>query len=139
MQNVRAGAVCISILLSLAPQQANAFSAYKCTIKDAYEVIRGTLEPHRLGNRYYVGGEFVVDHATGKMSGKISSLGWIGRNEVLDFGSNEQSYISLYISPGPYINVRLLTIQEYREGSVKDFVFTTNGEEVFTGTCTKLN
>lgn len=117
-------------------QQANAFSAYKCTVKNSYELKRNGMVPHRL-SKLHINREFVVDQATGRMQGDLSSASWIGKNEVLDIGSNEQSYKAIYISP-PFVHVRLLQIKEYDRGPIKDFILTED-TEVLTGTCTHLN
>jgi hypothetical protein len=110
-------------------------SGYKCTIKHSLRLGEdGSAQPHGLAD-WYRNKEFIVDRASGRMLGVISSQVW--NHEVFDSGSNEQSYKSVYTSQGKYRHIDVLQIQEFLEGAIKPFLLM-QGTDMFTGTCTHL-
>jgi hypothetical protein len=128
-----------AIALLIHASEAHAFSSYKCIVKHGYKLEGDHIAPSDFG-QLSVNQEFVVDRATGRMFGRgtMSSAGWLGRNEVLDAGSEAQSFKALYRSPGPAFHVRLLIIREFDRGPIKGFIFI-DSTDVYTGSCTHLD
>lgn len=128
-----------AIMLAHADQTdaANGFSAYKCVVKATYELSVGSFKSAVNSSRY-LDHDFVVDRMTGRIIGdSISSTGY-KTIEVLDIGSDQQSYKVLYFSAGDgHGNIGLLVIQEWEKGSSKSFAL--NHETlVSTGFCRRL-
>jgi hypothetical protein len=125
-----AGMVIIGSMSALA--QA---SGYKCTIKQSLKLEKdGSTQPHHLADTYR-NKEFIVDRASGRVLGDISYQVW--NHQVLDSGSDEQSYKSIYTSQGKYRHIDVLQIEEFQEGAAKPFLLM-QGTDMFTGTCTHL-
>jgi hypothetical protein len=120
----------------VAPQQAVAFSGYKCTIQHSLNLGQdGSTQPHPAAQSY-LKKEFIVDRASGRMLGDISSnLLW--KHEVRDLGSDKDSYKSIYTTQPPYVHVRILQILEFQDGPVKPFLLIEN-TAMHTGTCAHL-
>jgi len=76
-----------------------------------------------------------VDRMTGRMWGSagFSSDVWTGGHEVLDSGSLQQSFKTMYLSGGPYRHIMLLQIREYDDGPAKGFILTED-TDTLTGT-----
>jgi hypothetical protein len=71
---------------------------YKCIIRRSFELKEdGSVQPHRTPEAFR-NMEFIVDPASGQLLGDISSRWWTGKREVLDRGSDQQSYKSICIS-----------------------------------------
>jgi hypothetical protein len=109
-------------------------AGYKCNVKHSLQLGKdGSLKPRALGDRKM---EFVIDRASGRMLGDLASTIW--NIEVLDRGSDKQSYKVLYTSqPGPFLYIQLLQIEEEENGPVKPFLLV-DSTEIYTGTCTHL-
>jgi hypothetical protein len=107
-------------------------SGYNCTIKDLRTLQKdGGTEPRSMAGI----SSFIVDRASGRILGDLTSQVW--KHQVLDLGSNQQSYKALYLSSGGFTHVRLLQVMEFESGPSKPFLFV-DGSWVFTGTCTNL-
>ncbi len=134
----RFGFIAAFVATVVEPRQANAFSGYRCIVKGSYELGVAEMTPHKF-SKLYLGQEFVIDRANGQMLGApgLSSVGWTGRNEVLDQGSHEQSYKVIYVSPA-FVHVRFLLVREYDRGPVKSFMLVDD-TTVLTGNCTHSN
>jgi hypothetical protein len=110
-------------------------SGYKCTIKQSLQLGKdGSAQPLDLADTYR-NKEFIVDRASGRVLGDISYQVW--NHQVLDSGSDEQSYKSVYTSQGKYRHIDVLQIEEFREGAIKPFLLM-EGTKMHTGTCTHL-
>jgi hypothetical protein len=108
-------------------------SGYKCTIKRSLQLEKdGSTQPHHSAD-VYRNKEFIVDRASGRVLGDISYQVW--NHQVLDTGSDEQSYKSVYTSQGKYRHIDVLQVEEFREGAIKPFLLM-QGTEMHTGTCT---
>jgi hypothetical protein len=107
-------------------------SGYNCTVKDFRTLQQdGTTQPRSAAGI----SRFTVDRASGRILGDLSSQVW--KHQVLDPGSNRQSYKTLYVSSGGFVHIRLLQVMEFESGPVKSFLFV-DGPWVFSGTCTHL-
>ena len=113
-------------------QGANAFeAAYQCVVKDAKQLADdGTLEIWD----YYLGAEFVVDRATGRMNGRLKNHGYFGEPTVIDPGSKEQALKVITVHDAGFPAVDYLYVGLFAEGYEKPFVFI-KGQEVFSGAC----
>jgi hypothetical protein len=113
----------------IAPENS---SGYNCTIKDLRTLEKdGGTQPRSMAGV----SSFVVDRATGRILGDLSSRVW--KQQVLDPGSNQQSYKALYVSSAGFVHVRLLQVMEFESGPVKPFLFV-DGFWAYSGTCTHL-
>jgi hypothetical protein len=109
-------------------QQEGRFIGYNCTLQRSYDVSKGapTGGP-------FIGQSFLVERSTGKISGSLFELdSWDGER-ILDSGSDGQSYKVIYLSP-PKVSARLLVVNEYQEGRMKEFVLMDNST-VYAGLC----
>jgi hypothetical protein len=129
---------CLAIAVLFTPTATHAqialenSSGYNCTIKDLRTLGKdGGTQPRSAAGI----SSFVVDRASGRILGDLSSQVW--KHQVLDPGSDQQSYKALYVSSGGFMNVRLLQVMEFESGPVKSFLFV-DGSWVFSGTCTHL-
>ena len=127
-----------AILILFAPTATHAqialenSSGYNCTIKDLRTLQKdGGTEPRSPAGL----SSFIVDRASGRILGDLSSQVW--KHQVLDPGSNQQSFKALYVSSGGFMHVRLLQVMEFESGPLKPFLFV-DGSWVFSGTCTHL-
>jgi hypothetical protein len=110
---------------------------YKCTIKRSFELREdGSIQPHTTPEAFR-NMEFIVNRESGQMLGDISSRWWTGKREVLDRGSDQQSYKLIYTSVPPIVHVNLLQIAEYRKDALKPFLLVAN-TNMHTGDCTHL-
>lgn len=86
----------------------------------------------------YVGKEFTVERKTGLMAGALKNS-YITRPEVIDFGSDDNSYkvvttLRKEQGVGRGSNTYLLVVSEYKRRPAKPFLFVDN-DEVYFGTC----
>jgi hypothetical protein len=110
-------------------------AGYKCNIKHSLQLGKdGSARPNALAEQYRKM-EFVIDRASGRMLGGTASTTW--RYEVLDRGSDQQSYKAVYTSQAGFLNIQLLQIEEFQDGPVKPFLLV-DGTKVHMGTCTHL-
>lgn len=128
----------LALAAALACNSLPAYSkTYSCVVQGAYQVEKGALERHPLAN-HYVGERFEIDSETGRMTGDgFASTQWMGRKEILDPGSSEQSFKLLFVTP-PFVSVRLVTVNEYDPGPMKNFLIMENNS-TFTGMCNSPN
>ena len=79
---------------------ASAASDYICEVKAAYTLSDGLLGRHPSSNAFE-GKIFTVDRHTGQIEGHplFSSSGWLGKKQVLDYGSRQQSFKMLLVTP----------------------------------------
>ena len=129
--------IVVGLLLTVAGGAAayGEAAGYKCNIKHSLQLGKdGSAQPNALANQYR-NMEFVIDRASGRMLGGTASTFW--NYEVLDRGSDQQSYKALYTSQAGFLNIQLLQINEYEDGPVKPFLLV-DGTEVHTGTCAHL-
>jgi hypothetical protein len=127
--------IVVGLLLTVAGGAAayDETAGYKCNIKHSLRLAKdGSAGPRALGDLKI---EFVIDRASGRMLGGTTSAVW--RYEVLDRGSDQQSYKVIYTSQAGFVHVQLLQIREFEDGPVKPFLLV-DGTEVHTGTCTHL-
>ena len=68
------------------------------------------------------------------MTGNLgfSSAGW--NVNVMDLGSEQQSFKVLYSSIGGYVDLGLLEIQQSQKGDVKSFIYL-DALHLYTGIC----
>lgn len=131
----------LTLLLALAaaPAWAQTLPDYVCKI-DRIQTARNLSEKTQsMRSREYLGKQFTVERRTGIMSGVLKNS-FVTRPEVIDFGSNDNSYkavttLRLNQGVGYGTNIHALVIIEYEKSSSKPFVFMDN-DEVFFGTCT---
>lgn len=122
----------VSVLMA-GHSTALASDTYICGVKVAYSVSDGQLQRHPLASEYE-GEVFTVDRQTGDIAGSaFTSANWLGRREVLDYGSKQQSFKLVFVTP-PYVSVRLLIVNEFDEGANKQFFLTDNSNS-YTGFC----
>jgi len=121
------------LLLSSEFSLASEFD-YKCNI----ERVVSSEVANESSLKFYIGQEFTVDRKTGMMVGALKNS-YVTKPQVIDFGSNENSYkviASLKVSEGAGAgsNIYALTISEFIRGSSKPFVFLQNSN-IFLGSC----
>ncbi|HEX2827703.1 MAG TPA: hypothetical protein VHP37_15225 [Burkholderiales bacterium] len=96
---------------------------YECEVKQAQWVTASEASTGAKSN--YVGAKFVVSRETGEIVGPRFDLrrsqGW-NEFRVLDRGSKDQSYKSVAVSSGPYVNTVYVQIIEFEPGPLKLFV-----------------
>ena len=133
--------ICIAIAAvaaTLPGAHAQALRDYRCKIERV-----ATAEPPPNTQldfqvKNYVGKEFTVDRRTGVMAGAIKNS-YITKPEVIDFGSEENSYkvvttLRTEQGIGRGSNAYILIINEYKKSASKPFTFVENSE-VYFGTC----
>ena len=80
-----------------------------------------------------IGKEFAVDRSTGKIIGRY--IGTQGFNtQVLDSGSDNQSFKMLATNPVGFLHVLYLEIQEFNKGLKKPFLLV-DAAIVYSGSC----
>jgi hypothetical protein len=118
--------------------EAQVLKDYRCTIgrvATAEALPNSQLE---LRVKNYVGKEFTVERGTGTMAGTLKNS-YITKPEVIDFGSDEDSYkvvttLRREQGAGRGSNVYVLIVNEYKNGTSKPFTFLEN-DEIYFGTC----
>lgn len=127
--------IAIAALLCLWHSAATAFD-YKCVVRYAYNLSHdGDLKLTDWA-KMYLGGEFVIDRATGRMIGVLANHNANGEPKVLDPGSPSQAYkvITVY---KPLITVDYLVVQEFLNQPRKPFFFVSGFTmTVVSGQCT---
>ena len=135
-----ASQICVSILATVLLTctyvdfvEAQGSADYVCEAKGAWTLAEGTLKSHDNAN-LLIGAKFRVSRLTGEMTGNLgfSSAGW--NVNVLDLGSEQQSFKVLYSSIGGYVDLGLLEIQQSQKGDVKSFIYL-DGLHLYTGIC----
>ena len=124
----------LALVVALTVTYANqaSASAYKCVIEGRLKLTdAGELE--RVKSGFYVGKDFVIDRATGRMSGILTNHGSFGQPEVKDYGSSEQAFKVVTEFSG-YTMIDYLYVQEFVEQRDKPFIFVTS-DETFSGLC----
>lgn len=121
-----------AIALSAASSDVLAGSGYKCVVKEVYQIRDGKFFPSS-NRQLSLDKEFLVSRSTGEMFGILVSSSY-KTAKVMDPGSTQQSFKSIYISHPPYINMMALFVIEYEEGDAKNFVLT-EGADQYTGLC----
>lgn len=111
---------------------------YVCTIEQLQSISARSEKVVAMLNREYLKKEFSVERRSGVMSGVLKNT-YITRPEVIDFGSNENSYkvvttLRKNQGAGAGTNIHALVINEYDGTPRKPFVFMDNGD-LFLGTC----
>jgi len=109
-----------------------ALSDYRCTIERSVSVSDVSL------GHLYVGKQFTVERDTGLMSGALKNS-YLTPPQVVDYGSSENSYKVVTTmrqdqGAGAGSSVFALTINEYRDGVRKPFVFLSDND-VYLGWC----
>jgi len=131
--------VLLAIAATMPPQVgAQTLKDYRCKIE---RVATAEAPPNKkldLQTKNYVGKEFTVERRTGMMAGALKNS-YITRPEVIDYGSDENSYKVITTlrreqGAGRGSNAYLLVISEYQTGPAKPFTFVDN-DEVYFGTC----
>lgn len=112
----------------------NAWAAtdYRCTIDRTVSASEKSLS-HML-----IGKQFTVERQTGLMAGALKNS-YFTDPQVIDHGSTENSYKVVTTmrkdqGAGAGSSVHALTIDEYKEGAKKPFIFLFN-DEAFLGWC----
>lgn len=123
-----------SLIVVSAPaqsQDAGEFVGYDCTMRSAFELKDGALSPASMAGSP-VGPSFFVERSTGQMIGySFESADW--ETKFIEPGSNAQSFKVLFATP-PHASLRLLVVNEYQEGRMKEFVLMENST-VYAGQC----
>ena len=120
------------VALSLGHANYASASAYKCVIEERLKLSNaGELESIKSG--FYEGKDFVVDRATGRMSGILTNHGNFGQPEVKDYGSSDQAFKVVTEFSGNTM-IDYLYVQEFVTQSDKPFIFVTM-DETFSGLC----
>ena len=129
---------CVMAVLTASSAGALAQAGYQCVIErlESAEVPSEKLRAYR--ERLYVGKQFSVDRASGRMLGALSNS-YVTNPQVIDWGSKGNSYkvvttLRLHEGAGRGSNVYVLTINEYVTGVEKPFVFLEN-DDVYFGKC----
>jgi len=122
------------ILLALSlPNIAQAIDAYKCTIDYTAGLHdSGEIAPTSF-SKLLQSKEFVVDKGTGRITGGVSNHSASGQPQVLDYGSDVQSFKVLTIFK-PNTTVSYLYIKEFSDNQEKPFIFIS-ASNVFSGKC----
>ncbi|WP_040661606.1 hypothetical protein [Neptuniibacter caesariensis] len=128
----------VILLLLCVPCLVSAGSlSYSCEVKsEFYLASSGSLES---GNQLYVGSKFNVEKRTGVVSGTGVGNSSYPTKQVIDVGSEEQSYQLIWISrevigiKGAHNSV-YLRVQENHEGMNKPFIMNM-GSKTLTGIC----
>ena len=135
-----ASQICVSILATVLLTctyvdfvEAQGSADYVCEAKGAWTLAEGTLKSHDNAN-LLIGAKFRVSRVTGEMTGNLgfSSAGW--NVNVMDLGSEQQSFKVLYSSIGGYVDLGLLEIQQSQKGDVKSFIYL-DALHLYTGIC----
>lgn len=118
------------------PQEAISYGAdLRCKVIDAVFLDdSGALTRPGELTQQRVGKEFSVDGNTGVMVGAVKNSNAHGTPEVIDPGSEDQSFTVMTVY-SPYRSVDLLSIQVFAEGSVKPFLFRASFDQVLSGIC----
>lgn len=104
---------------------------YRCTLRSAYEVEGGAQSPAVMA-RSPIGDAFIVERSTGQIIGKsFVSADW--EVKAIEPGSDAQSFKVFFVTP-PHVSLRLLVVNEYQQGRMKEFVLMENST-VYTGLC----
>lgn len=122
----------LMLVMSLGHSNYASASAYKCVIEERLKLTSaGELESIKSG--FYAGKDFVVDRATGRMSGILTNHGSFGQPEVKDYGSSDQAFKVVTEFSGNTM-IDYLYVQEFVSQSDKPFIFVTS-DETFSGLC----
>lgn len=113
---------------------ANAWALpdYRCTVERTISASESSY------SHIYVGKQFTVERKTGVMAGALKNS-YVTEPQLIDYGSSENSYkvvSTLRREAGDVggSNVYALTINEYKDGARKPFVFLNN-DDVYLGWC----
>lgn len=111
---------------------------YRCTIERLASPDGDKKQILESRTKLYQGREFTVERRTGLMAGALKNS-YITRPEVIDIGSNENSYKVITTlrrdqGAGRGSNAYLLVINEHKQGPRKPFVYVDN-DDVYFGTC----
>ena len=135
---VRVCHLAATVAMMLPQANAQVFKDYRCKIERVAtpEATPNSILDFQIKN--YVGKEFTVERRTGMMAGALKNS-YITRPEVIDFGSDENSYkvvttLRREQGVGRGSNVYVLVVSEYKRGAAKPFTFVDN-DEVYFGTC----
>ncbi|MDB3923327.1 hypothetical protein N9359_04445 [Luminiphilus sp.] len=132
MKRINAFLLMTAVLCVSGIQGTNAYeAAYQCVVKDAKQLADdGTLES--LDD--YLGAEFVVDRATGRMNGRLKNHGYFGEPTVIDPGSKDQAFKVITVHDAGFPAVDYLYVGSFAEGYEKPFLYI-DGNKVFSGAC----
>jgi len=124
-----------SLLLALAVSASATAGplAYTCEVLRVYDLSeKGTLKASGF-EKFLKGSLFSVSRVTGEIIGATVPTLLAKSTRVVNKGSTENSFKSV---ANFEVNIQILQVQEFRDGSVKPFVVSsTSGADIFTGTC----
>lgn len=105
---------------------------YRCTVERAVSASESSL------GRMYIGKQFTVERKTGLMAGVLKNS-YLTEPKVIDYGSSENSYKVVTTmrkeqGAGAGSSLFALTINEYKDGASKPFVFLSDSD-VYFGLC----
>lgn len=126
--------IAVATLLCLWYSAATA-SDYKCVVRHAY-TISGDGGLRTDPTNVFLGGEFAIDRATGRMIGILTNHNANGEPWVIDPGTRDRSFkvITVY---KPIISVDYLQVQEFADQPAKPFFFLKGiFAMVVSGQCT---
>ena len=124
--------VLIGLVAALGCGQAMAATDYRCTIERTVAASKSSL------SHIFIGKQFTVERQTGVMAGTLKNT-YVTAPQVIDYGSTENSFkavttMSKEQGAGAGSAIYALTINEYQDGTRKNFIFLQN-DEVFLGWC----
>lgn len=122
----------VAVIAVLGAGNAWALPDYRCTIERSESVAESSLA------NLYVGKQFTVERNTGLMAGALKNS-YFTDPQVIDYGSSENSYKVVTTmrkeqGAGAGSTVFALTINEYKDGARKPFIFLAN-LDVYMGWC----
>ncbi len=127
------------MIFILTAVNSNAASNFKCVVKDSVTLEDNGKLSHDTNNaKHELNQEFVVDYASGRMSGNGFTNTMSGQMPVVyNYLPNENGYKAITIYK-PHFTVDYLEIKEYVEGKEKPFFYKGAWGELVSGLCTYL-
>ncbi len=125
----------LAILASEETALAASYSDLRCKVAGAISISAdGMLRRTDRLSDAYLGKRFSVDRQSGLMVGEIANSNAYVGPEVIDPGSDEDSFsvITVY---APDKAVRRLTVQVFVEAPEKPFLFRAGSDHFLSGTC----
>jgi len=121
-----------AVVTLLGAGNAWALSDYRCTVVRAVSASESSL------GHMYIGKQFTVERKSGLMAGALKNS-YVTEPQVIDYGSSENSYKVVTTmrkeqGAGAGSSLFALTINEYKDGARKPFVFLSDSD-VYFGWC----